>query len=463
VEAACGWMHGVVTKGGHARLHVVGSPGAGRRTFAACVAEQLGLPLLAVDADAVSNEAWPDVVLAANRQAFLDGCALAWQGEGAATRRWPDLPAPFPVQFLIGEAGPAVALPGAVDHMIELPPLDVAGRAAMWRQHVPEATGWPEDDLTAIAAQHRLTPGEIAEVGTRRPATVADAGTLVRERSRHRLGELARWVESPFAWDDLVVPRTIRDALEDLVYEARHRAAFWEQPAAQRLFPQGRGLFALFTGTPGTGKTMAAQVVASTLDLDLFRISLATVVSKYVGETAKNLQRTLARAEEMDAVLLFDEADALFGKRTEIKDAHDRFANTDTNYLLQAIEAYRGIAILASNKKANIDPAFTRRLRWVLEFPRPDVVQRRALWGRLLHELAGAAAAGALEPRLDAVAATIDVTGAQIKFAILAALFAAQREGGELAPRHLVRGLERELLKEGRALSDRDRERLGDA
>src|SRR5690606_3814730 len=121
------------------------------------------------------------------------------------------------------EAGPAVALPGAVDHTIELPPLNVAERAAMWRQHLPEVAGWPEDDLAAIAAQHRLTPGEIAEIGTRRPATAADAGALVREHSRHRLGELARWVESPFTWDDLVIPGAIRDALEDLVYEARHR------------------------------------------------------------------------------------------------------------------------------------------------------------------------------------------------------------------------------------------------
>jgi ATP-dependent 26S proteasome regulatory subunit len=463
VDEACDWIRDVVTNGGHARLHVVGSPGSGRRTFAACVAERFGLPLLAVSSDGIPDETWSDLVLAATRQAFLDGCALAWYGDDAAERRWPALPALFPIQFLVREVGAASPLPGAIDRTIELPSLEVAERAAMWRLHVPHAAEWESDDLLPLAAHHRLTPGEIAAIGARRPSTTADAARFVREGSRHRLGELAQWVESPFAWDDLVTPASIRDALEDLVYEARNRATFWEQPAARRLFPQGRGLFALFTGNPGTGKTMAAQVVAAALGLDLFRISLATVVSKYVGETAKNLQRTLARAEEMDAVLLFDEADALFGKRTEIKDAHDRFANTDTNYLLQAIEAYRGVALLASNKKANIDPAFTRRLRWVLEFPRPDAAQRRTLWVRLLSELAGESSCAALASRLDVVADTIEVTGAQIKYAILTALFAARRDGGELAPRHLVRGLERELMKEGRALSDRDRGRIGDA
>jgi adenylate kinase family enzyme len=463
VDATAAWMHDVVTNSGCARVRVIGSPGAGRRTFAACVAEHLGLPLLALDTDAIPDDAWPDVVLAANRQAFLDGCALAWIGDGAMARRWPDIPALFPIQFLVGEVGPIAAMDGAIDQPVEMPSLAIAERVAMWRHHLPPASVWAEEEIDALAAHHRLTPGEIKDVAARRPATAAEASDLVRVGSRHRLGELARWMESPFVWDDLIVPRTIRDALEDLVYEARHRATFWEQPSARRLFPQGRGLFALFTGNPGTGKTMAAQVVASALGLDLFRISLASVVSKYVGETSKNLQRILARAEAMDAVLLFDEADALFGKRTDIKDAHDRFANTDTNYLLQAIEAYRGIALLASNKKANIDPAFTRRLRWVLEFPRPDAAQRRALWTRLIDELVGPVRSTALSPCLAAIADTVEVTGAQIKYAILAALFAARRDGGELEPRHLARGLERELLKEGRALSDRDRQRLGDA
>jgi ATP-dependent 26S proteasome regulatory subunit len=457
------WVHGVVSSGGRVRICLMGPPGSGRRTFAACVAERLGLPALALDTRETSDEEWRDVVLAAHRQAFLDGCALAWLADDASAPRWPDLPTMFPVQFVAAEVGVPAPLPGVVDRVVEMPSLEVAERVVVWRQHLPQASTWDEADIEALAAHHRLTPGDISGVGVRQPATAAEASALVRESSRHRLGELARWMECPFAWDDLIVPAPVRESLEDFVYEARHRATFWEQPSARRLFPQGQGLFALLTGNPGTGKTMAAQVVASTLGLDLFRISLAAVVSKYVGETAKNLHRTLARAEAIDAVLLFDEADALFGKRTDIKDAHDRFANTDTNYLLQAIEGYRGIAILATNKKANIDTAFTRRLRWVLEFPRPDAAQRQTMWFRLIEELAGAARVRALSPSLEALAANLEITGAQIKYAILAALFSARRDGRDLELQHLLRGVDRELMKEGQALTDHDRERCVNA
>jgi AAA+ superfamily predicted ATPase len=447
---------------GRVRVLVVGPAGSGRRTLAACVAAKLGLPLLVIDADAISDEDWPRVFLRAQRQAYLDGCALAWIGDVMFRRRWIDSMPPFPIQFLVAEAGQALdAVAGSVDLMIEMPAASVAERAELWRMYVATTATWSDDELHALAAQHRVTVGEIAAIGGRSPAGAQEAAGLVRESTRHRLGDLARWVECPFTWDDLILPDGLRVALQDLVFEAGERASFWEEPAARRLFPQGRGLFTLFTGSPGTGKTMAAQVIAATLGLDLFRISLSAVVSKYIGETAKNLARILARAEAMDAVLLFDEADALFGKRTDIKDAHDRFANTDTNYLLQAIEAYRGIAVLATNKKTNFDSAFTRRLRYVLDFPRPDVGQRRKLWERLVGELAGSERAVSLTREIDSLANNVDCTGAQIKYAVLAALFAARQDKRPLGIEHLLRGVEREMLKEGRALSDHERERLG--
>ena len=162
-----------------------------------------------------------------------------------------------------------------------------------------------------------------------------------------------------------------------------------------------------------------------------------------------------------DAVLLFDEADALFSRRTEVKDAHDRYANTDTNHLLQAVESYGGVALLATNRKSNIDAAFLRRLRYVLDFPKPGAEERAELWRRLVAELAGDEAARRLSPGLGRLAESIEVTGAQIKFAVLTALFAARRDNAPVGMPHLLRGLERELIKEGRALSERDRERLG--
>jgi AAA+ superfamily predicted ATPase len=443
------------------RLVVAGPPGSGRRTFAACVASELGLPLLAIDCGAIPDQAWHRVFVRVQRQAYLDRCALTWYGERATLRAWPQVVPPFPVQFVVCEKRETVpAVPEVVDHRVEMPALSLDERRTLWRQYVPSSAAWDAGALEGLVARHQVTVGVVAAVAGRGVGGPEQASALVRETQRHQLGEMAQSLECPFTWDDLVVPEDLYQALGDLVYEARERAAFWERPEARRLFPQGRGLVGLFSGPPGTGKTMAAQVIAASLSLDLFRIDLSSVVSKYVGETSQNLDRILSRAEGMDVVLFFDEADALFGKRTEIKDAHDRFANTDTNFLLQALENYGGIALLATNKKANIDPAFIRRIRYVLEFPRPDAAQRLRIWQQILQELAGPDCLSKMDGDLEVLANGVEMTGAQIKFAILAGLLAARRAGEPLATPHLLRGLDRELIKEGRALSDRERERL---
>lgn len=450
-----------VRAGGRVRVRVVGPTGIGRRTFAAAVGEALGMAVLAIDVDAAPDEQWSRLHRRAQRQAYLDGVALAWHGEALSLRRWPEEVAPFPVQFLITEPGqPATASSSAIDRTVRLPAPTIADRVELWRG--AGGARWPVEAVDRLAGRLRAVPGEIALAMARQPTTIEGAADAVREGARERLGELATWLECPFRWDDLVITDSVREALADFVFEARDRARFWEGSPARRLFPQGRGLFALLSGPPGTGKSMAAQVVAAELGLDLFRISLSAVVSKYVGETARNLQRILARAEAMDAVLLFDEADALFSKRTEIKDAHDRYANSDTNHLLQAVESFGGVAILASNKKASIDPAFLRRLRYVIELPRPEAGERRELWRRLVGELAGDALAVALGAGLDALAADLELTGAQIKNATLMAAFAARRDGAPIAMRHLLRGVERELAKEGRSFNERERARFHD-
>ena len=254
---------------------------------------------------------------------------------------------------------------------------------------------------------------------------------------------------------DLIVPDRVREHLGEFIFEARDRVDFWARPEARRLYPRGTGLVALFTGSAGTGKTMAAQVLAAELGLDLVRIDLASIVSKYIGETAKNMRSIFSAAAGISAVLLFDEADALFARRTEVRDSHDRHANADTNYLLQLLEDFAGVAVLASNKKANIDAAFTRRIRHILDFPRPEAAARAQIWAQVLGELAAAPGAAALT-----TLATLDLSGAQIKNVVLGALFIARSERAPLAMRHLVRGLERELDKEGRALDRRERERL---
>jgi SpoVK/Ycf46/Vps4 family AAA+-type ATPase len=184
------------------------------------------------------------------------------------------------------------------------------------------------------------------------------------------------------------------------------------------------------------------------------------VVSKYIGETAKHLSEIFRRAERMSAVLLFDEADALFAKRTEVKDAHDRHANTDTSYLLQLLEEFRGIAFLTTNRKGNMDPAFVRRIRYIFDFPAPEARERRRIWGNVLTALADAETEASLRPTLDRLAGGTAVSGAQIKNAVLASVFIARRRGEPLSGAHLLAGLHRELSKEGRSVSPRERARI---
>lgn len=443
------------------RLIVTGTRGSGRRTLAATISAAVGLPLLVIDADQVDEQNWPRIFLRAQRQAYLERRAIGWIGESLSKRLWPDVPF-FPVQFVFCEAGhepPPIS--GLVERTIKTPPLAIEEREKLWREYIPGSSKWPKEELSSLAQTYRVHVGDIADAARARVADAQEAVKQVRQSARARLGNLAQLLECPFGWDDLIVPEALRETLKDIVFEARNRGAFWEQDHARRLFPQGRGLMALFSGPPGTGKTMAAQVIAARLGHDLFRIDLSSVVSKYVGETSQNLEKILSRAAEMDAVLLFDEADAMFSKRVnEVRDAQDKFANTDAAYLLQAIESFPGIAILATNQKQNIDPAFFRRLRFVLAFESPDASQRRAIWTRVLAGIAGPERVELMCDELKALADGIEVTGAQIKFAILGAIFIARRASKELDMTHLLRGLERELAKEGRALGDRERKRM---
>ncbi|HEX2854248.1 MAG TPA: ATP-binding protein [Opitutaceae bacterium] len=464
VAETAGWLARTLEgpPAGRVRLQVAAARGAGRRTFAAAVADKLGLPLLVIDADQVDDAQWRRLFVHAQRQAYLDSCALAWTGDSLARRPWPRSVPDFPLQFLIADPGQeSPAASHLVERRLALPPPSIAERAQLWRDHLPAARTWPVDELNLLAERHRVQPGDIARAARLQPARPAAAGQLAREAARTRLGPLAQLLDTPFKWDDLVVPAPIRQSLEAIAFEAEHRVRFWEQAAPRRLFPQGRGLLALFSGPPGTGKTMAAQVIAAHLGQDLFRVNVAQLVSKWVGETAKHFDFLLTQAAEMDAIIFFDEADAPFAKRSsEMRDAQDKFANTDSAFLLQAIENFPGVALLATNLKGNIDPAFFRRLRHLVEFPKPDAALQRTLWEKLVAELAGAEAARALEPSLAALAGGLEATGAQIKYAVLAALFEAQRENQPLATRHLLHGLEREIAKDGRSIGPRDRERI---
>ena len=444
------------------RIIVVAPRGGGKRNFASAIAANLGTPLLAVDSDLFEEANWNRSFLHVQRQAFLDTAAIAWTGEAVSQRRWTAGQPLFPLQFVLCEPGSEPApLTGTIDQTIRLPMPEAKTREALWRQFSPHGRRWPAAELRHLAEHHRVWPGDIRRAFQLGADTPAKAAELVRESARSRFGNLAQILECPFDWDDLVLPDAVKRVLESISFEAEDRADFWRQKEARRLFPQGRGLIALFSGPSGTGKTMATQVIAARLTQDLCRVNVAQLVSKWVGETTKNVEQIVRVAAENNVVLFFDEADALFARRsTEIRDAQDRFANTDTAFLLQAIESYPGIAILATNLKANIDSAFLRRLRYLVEFPKPDEKLARTLWTKLVTALAGENRAQALAPAFELLSNVNEVTGAQIKFSVLAALFASRAENKPLSAAHLLAGLDRELAKEGRAIGPRERDKI---
>jgi ATPase family associated with various cellular activities (AAA) len=269
-----------------------------------------------------------------------------------------------------------------------------------------------------------------------------------RLHARPRLEDLAQRIRSTATWTNIVLPGPQLRILETIAKHARHRAKVCDTWGFAEQSNRGLGLSALFTGPSGTGKTLAAEILANELELDLFRIDLSAVVSKYIGETEKNLRRVFDAAEEGGAILLFDEADALFGKRSEVKDSHDRYANVEISYLLQRMEAYRGLAILTTNMKEALDPAFLRRLRFVVQFPFPDQVQRAEIWRRIFPPKTPTDSL-----KIDRLA-RLSISGGNIRSIALNAAFAAADANEPVRMPHLLRAARLEYEKLEKPLTE---------
>ena len=332
---------------------------------------------------------------------------------------------------------------------------------ARWREELGVIA--PGTDLEAIAAPFRLTTTGIARAASTARALAALEGvppdeTHIRRAARQEnargMGPGVRHVEPEVGWSDLVLPEAEGERLRELVDRVRNRdrvlGTWGLRPGGGR----GRGVAALFAGESGTGKTLAAEVVAGELGLDLYVVELSALVDKYVGETEKNLERLFAEADRVDAVILFDEADAVFGKRSETKDAHDRYANMESAYLLQRLESFNGVALLTTNLRGNIDDAFTRRFDLIVDFPFPDAALRKALWQRCLAGGAplepdvadGSAAAG--------VADRFELAGGAIRAAATTAAYLAAAGGRRVSAEDLLAGAQREYRKMGRLAED---------
>jgi hypothetical protein len=330
------------------------------------------------------------------------------------------------------------------------------GTLPAWAAALGDPAGAPGFDLAATVAPYRLG-GERLERAARAAHGLAafdgaalTAGHLrlaARQQSASGLEKHARRIRPDVDWSDLVLPAAPLAQLRELALRARHRERVlgdWRLSAGGG---RGRGVLGLFAGESGTGKTLSAEVVAAELGLDLYVVQLSSVVDKYVGETEKNLERIFTEADRTDAVLLFDEADAVFGKRSEVKDSHDRYANMESAYLLQRLESFDGIALLTTNLRANIDEAFTRRLDLVVDFPFPDAGQRMALWR---HGLERVPVADGTHTGLGALAREFELAGGSIRSAVVTAAYLAAGRDAVVTPADLLEGARREYRKAGR-------------
>lgn len=338
--------------------------------------------------------------------------------------------------------------------LLQAPRVEPTARADLWKASYGEAIP-PALDLTRTLSPFLLTPDQIAGAAqaTSQTATLNGGGLTpdhvragARAQNAAGLDRLARHIEPAVHWDDLVLPSDPLTQLRELTARARHRDRVLGEWGMRPGGGRGRGVTALFAGDSGTGKTMSAEVIAADLGLDLYTVDLSTVIDKYVGETEKNLERIFTEAAGINGVLLFDEADAIFGKRSEVKDAHDRYANVESAYLLQRMETFDGLAILATNLRANLDDAFTRRLDLVIDFPLPEAAERLTLWQRCLAPLLPHSE----DLDLDFCAESFELAGGSIRSIAITAAYLTAESNCPLTMRDLIHAIQREYQKLGR-------------
>ena len=344
---------------------------------------------------------------------------------------------------------------------VELPPPSYVQRRDSLAQLLDGVANAEELDVDSVAGRYVLTSGQLVDLVASsqdrahragRALLTEDLFAAAREHSSPRLSTLARKLALRYTWNDLVLPEDQVTRLRELVQMVQGRARVLDEWGLARKLAPSYGVSALFAGAPGTGKTMAAEVIARELGLDVYKIDLSGLVSKFIGETEKNLERVFSEAESSNAILFFDEADAVFGKRSEVKDAHDRYANIETSYLLQRMEGYDGVTILATNLRANLDEAFTRRLHAIIDFPFPDAAQRLQIWKALLPTTAPIAG----EVDLDLLARRFKIAGGSIRNVWVAAAYLAAAQGDAITMQHLLHATRRELQKLGRLTDERD-------
>jgi hypothetical protein len=461
---------------------LLGPDSEGKRDLARLLAERLGRPLVLARVDQLARHE-----LGLDRAAFLAARAARLIG---AVVLWWDLDSPDPgtpadvgarvdavarasqtfdlpaVALALGACPASQAACGAARlRSVSFPLPDAEERQWRWTRGLrAEGIDLGGDDAQMLAEVFRFDGVAIDQtiIAARDRAAWRDVGhqaltrdDLVQAAQAHSspvLAQGATRIETGATWDDIVLPGDQLAQLREITDRVRHRHTVITRWGFGTRLRTGPGLTALFAGPSGSGKTLAAQIIASTLGLELYRVDIPRVVSKYIGETEKLLDALFRAARHGSAILFFDEADALFGKRSEVKDAHDRYANIEVSYLLQALEEYDGLTLLATNLRHNLDDAFVRRLSFCVPFPYPEEGERRRIWARCWP----AEAPLGDDVDLNFLARQFKLTGGNIRNVAIAAAFTAAADGGRVTMPHLIRGVRREYQKMGKICAESD-------
>jgi AAA+ superfamily predicted ATPase len=442
-----------------ALTQLCGPDPAAKRSVAATACDLLGMNLSSIPATLTPRTTSElDLFIQLwEREAALHGCVLLVENEqpeqldplaeAALERLLETLRSPLMVSSREhGKPGRRLVL------RYEVPLATSDEQAALWRDALGGESTFLNGKVQGLVSQFNLSSKNIVVAALGAEGTgdtlAASLWDACRVQSRPRMDGLAERIEPVATWDDLVLPEKQRQVLRQIAVHVRHRVKVFDEWGFGSKSSRGKGLSLVFAGPSGTGKTMASEVLANELRLDLYRIDLSRVVSKYIGETEKNLSRVFDAAEEGGAILLFDEADALFGKRSDVKDSHDRYANIEVSYLLQRMEAYRGLAVLTTNRKEALDTAFLRRIRFSVEFPFPDAAHREEIWRRVFPKQTPTQ-----DLRPDRLA-RLNAAGGNIHNIALGAAFLAADASEPVGMSHLLTAARHEFAKLERPLAD---------
>jgi len=457
------------------KLLFCGPSGSGKKIAAEAICKELGINLFIVDSNVLLEGRSIDAAYLVMREALLQNSALYFQAfdtllEGEELKNSRELLIrvikTFPgLVFLAGtvpmEFEKGLINNGFVPYSFPLPSYSI--RKQLWESCLKEYRLDKEVDLNALANKFKFSGGKILDAartacsfaGEKNPSSSAisieELYKGCKVQSNQKLSSLALKVNPNYTWEDIILPKDTLEHLKEVYGFIKYKGKVHSDWGFDKKLSIGKGLNVIFSGPPGTGKTMAAEILANEMKLDLYKIDLSSLVSKYIGETEKNLKKIFEEAETSNSILFFDEADALFGKRSEVKDSHDRYANIETAYLLQKMEEHEGIVILASNFRKNMDDAFLRRLHFTVEFPLPDEKSREEIWRKTFPEETP------ISIDVDFVfLSKFKLTGGNIKNIVLAASFLAAEDSEVVAMEHIIKATKREYQKIGKLFTEAD-------